>query len=195
MRNRVLLIDNYDSFTFNLRQILVENNCDYTICMNDKFAIGEVEQFNKILISPGPGLPSEAGIISQVIQMYKASKSILGVCLGHQAIAEVFGGELYNFSTVCHGLSVKAKIIDDKDYLFNALPSEIEVGLYHSWAVKEENFPSELKITAISNDGIIMALAHKQYDIKGVQFHPESIMTKFGKQILSNWLNHQLEIF
>ena len=186
---KLLIIDNFDSFTYNLVQIVEELAiADYSIETHDKVDIDMVSKFDKILLTPGPGLPNEHPILEKVIRKYSRSKSILGVCLGHQAIAETFGGELFKQKTVSHGITKKVIINNGGEYLFKGLPKEISVGLYHSWAVSTNNFPNELQITAKSEDGIIMALAHKQYDVKGVQFHPESIMTPFGKQILRNWL-------
>lgn len=190
MNSKILIIDNYDSFTFNLRQIVEEFHYDYAIIKNDKLTIDEIGKYSKILISPGPGVPAQAGLVKKVIKQFASSKSILGICLGHQAIAEVFGGKLYNFSDVCHGISTNVKVIDSEDYLFNSIPQNFDAGLYHSWAVSKKYFPDCLKITAISECDVIMSLSHIKYDVKGVQFHPESIMTKHGKQIISNWLNH-----
>lgn len=186
---KLLIIDNFNSFTYNLVQIVEELAiADYSIETHDKVDMSMVSKFDKILLTPGPGLPNEHPILEKVIRKYCSSKSILGVCLGHQAIAETFGGELFKQKTVSHGFAKKVIIKNDDEYLFKGLPKEIRAGLYHSWAVSPNNFPDELKITAVSEDGVIMALSHKEYDVKGVQFHPESIMTPLGKQILSNWL-------
>ena len=186
---KLLIIDNYDSFTYNLVQ-MIEELCmlNYEVIPHDKINIDEVNRFNKILITPGPGLPEDHPILKKVIGQYASSKSILGVCLGHQAITKAFGGELLRHENVSHGITKKIVIKELSDPLFSNLPIEMSVGLYHSWAVSETNFPSELEITAISEDNVIMALSHKQYDVKGVQFHPESMMTPFGKQLLKNWL-------
>jgi anthranilate synthase component 2 len=165
-----------------------EFHAEYSVIKNDQLNIKDVEQFSEILISPGPGLPAEAGLVKEVISKYASSKKILGVCLGHQAIAEVFGGELYNFPMVRHGVITKVKIVDTTDYLFENFPVEFEAGLYHSWAVSRQNFPDCLKITSVSKDDVIMSLSHIKYDVKGVQFHPESIMTLCGKQLIQNWL-------
>lgn len=187
---KLLIIDNHDSFTYNLVQIVEELGVqNYTVITHNNVRIDEVNKFDKILITPGPGLPDNHPVLETVIQHYAASKSILGVCLGHQAIARAFGGKLYKQDNVSHGIIKKIIIKDLSDYLFTNLPVEMNVGLYHSWAVSETNFPSELKITASSEDGVIMALSHKQYDVKGVQFHPESIMTPLGKSILGNWMS------
>jgi anthranilate synthase component 2 len=188
LKKKILIIDNYDSFTYNLRQIVEEFHAEYSVIKNDQLKIEDVEPFSKILISPGPGLPSEAGLVKEVISKFAFSKNILGVCLGHQAIAEVFGGELYNFPTVHHGVTTKVNILDTTDYLFDNFPSEFEAGLYHSWAISRQNFPNCLKITSVSKDDVIMSLSHVKYDVKGVQFHPESIMTLYGRQLIQNWL-------
>jgi anthranilate synthase component 2 len=187
----ILIIDNYDSFTYNLAQIVEEyGSCHLEIIKNDLLGEVQVSDYDKILISPGPGLPSDIPILANVINKFAPTKSILGVCLGHQAIAEVFGGGLINLSKVSHGISKEIEIIDKNEYLFKKLPEVLQVALYHSWAVTDKNFPEDLKITARSKDGIIMAISHKQYDLKGIQFHPESIMTKVGRQIIYNWLGH-----
>jgi anthranilate synthase component 2 len=165
---------------------------DYRVIVHDKIKTDEVNEFDKILITPGPGLPEDHPILEKVIRQYSPTKSILGICLGHQAIAKSFGGELFRQGNVSHGIAKKIIIKDSADYLFNNLPGEMNVGLYHSWAVSEINFPSELKITAVSEDGINMALSHRRFDVKGVQFHPESIMTKLGKQLLKNWIENRL---
>ena len=186
---KILIIDNYDSFTYNLAQIIEESTlCDFTIKQIDKINTDEVDKYDKIMFSPGPGLPSENILMYEIIDRYKKSKSILGVCLGHQAIAEYFGGTLYNLKKVYHGIKQRIEIIDKDDYLFNNIPNEFYVGLYHSWTVLPDNFPDCLKLTAISSDNIIMALSHKIFDIKGIQFHPESIMTDYGKQLINNWI-------
>ncbi len=188
MKN-ILVIDNYDSFTYNLVHYLEDLNCKVSVLRNDEFDIEEVAKFDKILLSPGPGLPSDAGLLKEVIQKYAASKSILGVCLGQQAIGEVFGGKLTNLEKVYHGVSSKVQIIVNDEPLFNDLENEIEVGRYHSWVISKENFPDDLEITSIDENGEIMSIRHKFYDVKGVQYHPESILTPNGKKILQNWIN------
>lgn len=188
MNRKILIIDNFDSFTYNLRQIVEEFHYDYTIIKNDEVTFDKINKYSKILISPGPGIPEQAGQVKKIIKQFAPSKSILGICLGHQAIAEVFGGRLYNFSEVCHGIATNVKVTDSDDYLFNGLPQSFDAGLYHSWAVSKNNFPDCLKITSISKDDVIMSLSHIEYDVKGVQFHPESIMTKYGRQLIRNWL-------
>jgi len=186
---KLLVIDNFDSFTYNLVQLVEQLSIkDYSVVTHDKVNLDEVDRFDKILLTPGPGLPNEHSIMEKVIKRYFANKSILGVCLGHQAIAQTFGGELFKQNTVSHGITKKVTFSDPEEYLFKGLPKEISVGLYHSWAVSQNSFPEKLKITAVSEDGIVMALSHKHYDVRGVQFHPESILTPLGKDVLKNWL-------
>ncbi len=185
---KILVLDNYDSFTYNLVQYIEEIlDEDIDVYRNDKISLEEVDAYDTIILSPGPGLPSDAGIMPQLIQKYAASKNILGICLGHQAIAEAFGGQLLNLSTVFHGIATDISITA-KDVIFEGIPAQIKVGRYHSWVVKEEGFPKDLEIIALDDANEIMALRHKTYNIKGLQFHPESIMTKEGKQILRNFL-------
>ena len=185
---KVLLIDNYDSFTYNLAQLLDENNlCEYVIIKNDAVKIDEISEFDKILISPGPGIPKDAGKLMQVIDKWHKHIPILGICLGMQAVAEYFGAKLYNLEKAYHGIKIKTQIMDENEILFKDLPENIFTGLYHSWAVYS-NVGKDIKITAISNDDIIMGISHKTYNIKGIQFHPESYMTQFGNKIIKNWL-------
>lgn len=186
---KIVIIDNYDSFTYNLSHLVKEAGAEVTVLRNDQFQMEELERFDKILLSPGPGIPQEAGLLLEVIRNYAGRKPILGVCLGEQAIGEVFGGKLINLSEVYHGIQSPVKIIAD-DYLFNGLPTEIPVGRYHSWVVDNNDFPECLQITAVSQEGYIMALHHKTMDVHGIQFHPESVLTPDGKQIIRNWLNH-----
>ena len=189
---KVLLLDNYDSFTYNLKQLIEQFGVEQLdIIKNDQLEINSVEQYDKIILSPGPGLPADAGLMLDIIKHYGSGKPILGVCLGHHAIAEAFGGKLYNFNQATHGVSRQTKILKG-DSLFQNIPPEFSVGLYHSWAVAEEGFPKNLEIIARSEKGIIMAIRHKIYNIKGVQFHPESIMTPFGKTMLWNWLKEDI---
>ena len=185
---KILVVDNYDSFTFNLVHLLHECGFEPTVWRNDKFELADVEQFDKILLSPGPGIPSEAGLLLDVIKTYAPSKSILGVCLGMQAMAEVFGGNLYNLSYPVHGRATAMQVLDDSERLFDELPQTFNVGRYHSWAVSREGLPDDVKITAKDTEGVIMALRHLQYDVRGVQFHPESVLTEHGKQMIKNWL-------
>jgi anthranilate synthase component 2 len=185
----ILVIDNYDSFTYNLVHLLNQLGLDATVWRNDKFELEQVEQFDKILLSPGPGIPSEAGLLLAVIEKYASTKSILGVCLGQQAIAEVFGGELYNLEKPVHGTATQINILDKEEILFKDLPQQFAVGRYHSWAVKSENLPKELIITAEDEKGVMMALRHQSLDVRGVQFHPESVLTEYGKEMIANWIN------
>ncbi|MEZ4902247.1 MAG: aminodeoxychorismate/anthranilate synthase component II [Spirosomataceae bacterium] len=185
---KILVLDNYDSFVYNLVYILRELNDNVEVHRNDKILLEEVAQYDKILLSPGPGIPSEAGIMQALIQQYAPTKSIMGVCLGHQGIGEVFGASLNNMTDVLHGISDKAIVTDPNERLFQGLPSSFQVGRYHSWTVVGETVPDTMTITAIDEHGQVMALRHKTYDVCGVQFHPESVLTEHGKQMLQNWL-------
>ena len=185
---KVLVIDNYDSFTYNLVHYLKDLDCEVTVVRNDKLILEDVEPFDKIVLSPGPGIPEEAGLLKSIVKKYAATKSILGVCLGQQAIGEVFGGKLINLDTVYHGVATNITISVDDESLFYGLNNEIEVGRYHSWVV-DPDLPEELEATSFDENGQIMSLRHKVYDVKGVQFHPESVLTPNGKQILKNWIN------
>jgi len=187
---KILVIDNYDSFTYNLVHYLQDLNCEVTVYRNDEFDLEEVKNFDKILLSPGPGIPNEAGLLKDVIKTYAPTKSILGVCLGQQAIGEVFGGSLTNLEKVYHGVATKIDIVVNDENLFDSLPKEIEVGRYHSWVVNSEDFPKVLEITSTDENGQIMSLRHKTFDVRGVQFHPESVLTPDGKKILENWVNN-----
>ncbi len=185
---KVVIIDNYDSFTYNLSHLVKELGAEVSVFRNDQFEMSELENFDKIILSPGPGIPSEAGLLLDVIRTYAGQKPILGVCLGHQAIGEAFGGKLTNLSEVFHGVATPAHITVH-DYLFEGLPDTIEIGRYHSWVVDTEGLPECLEITSLSDEGQIMSLRHREYDIRGIQYHPESVLTKSGRQILSNWLS------
>lgn len=185
---RILVLDNYDSFTYNLVYILRELHDDVEVHRNDKISLDEVAQYDKILLSPGPGIPSEAGIMQDLIRTYAPTKSIMGVCLGHQGIGEVFGATLNNMSDVLHGISDKAIVTDPSEPLFQGLPSSFQVGRYHSWTVVGATVPDTMTITAVDENGEVMALHHNTYDVRGVQFHPESVLTEHGKQMLQNWL-------
>lgn len=186
---KILLLDNYDSFTYNLLHILHEFGADVEVHRNDKIRLEEVGHYDKILLSPGPGIPCEAGILLPLIKRYASSKSILGVCLGEQAIAEAFGGELINLQEVHHGVCSDIRVVT-KDPLFEGLTPGFRAGRYHSWVVSKEHVPECLEVTATdSQDGEIMAIRHKEYDVKGIQFHPESVLTPKGKTIIHNWLN------
>ncbi|MEO1030162.1 MAG: aminodeoxychorismate/anthranilate synthase component II [Bacteroidota bacterium] len=186
---KVLVIDNYDSFTYNLVHYLEDLNCEVTVKRNDKLTIEEVDAFDKIVLSPGPGIPDEAGLLKAIIATYAPTKSILGVCLGQQAIGEVFGGTLDNLEHVYHGVATNVTLSVDDDYLFNGLDKSFEVGRYHSWVVSND-LPDSLEATSYDANGQIMSLRHKVYDVKGVQYHPESVLTPNGKQILENWVNN-----
>jgi anthranilate synthase component 2 len=189
MSKKIAVIDNYDSFTYNLVHYLEDLNANVTVYRNDEFELEELAKFDKILLSPGPGIPNEAGLLKDVISKYAATKSILGVCLGQQAIGEVFGGTLTNLDKVFHGVATKVTKSVSDEYLFDAVPNEFEVGRYHSWVVNQDGFPDVLEITSVDENNQIMSLRHKTLDVKGVQFHPESVLTPFGKQILENWVN------
>ena len=185
---KVLVIDNYDSFTYNLVHYLEDLNCDVTVIRNDKLDLDDVKPFDKIVLSPGPGIPDEAGLLKAIIRDYAATKSILGVCLGQQAIGEVFGGSLVNLDEVYHGVATNVTISVDDESLFVGLEKNIEVGRYHSWVVNA-NLPDCLEATSFDENGQVMSLRHKDYDVKGVQYHPESVLTPDGKKILENWVN------
>ena len=185
---KVLVIDNYDSFTYNLVHYLEDLNCDVTVIRNDKLTLEDVKPFNKIVLSPGPGIPDEAGLLKAIIKEYAPTKSILGVCLGQQAIGEVFGGSIINLDEVYHGVATKVSISVEDEYLFDGLEKEIEVGRYHSWVVNA-NLPDCLEATSVDENGQVMSLRHKEFDVKGVQYHPESVLTPDGKKILKNWIN------
>ena len=188
---KTVIIDNYDSFTYNLAHLVKELGAEVDVLRNDCFTLDELEAYDKIILSPGPGIPEEAGLLLDVIRTYAGRKPILGVCLGEQAIGQVFGGKLTNLSEVFDGVQTNIVIsapLITPDPLFSGLPAEIPVGRYHSWVVDTENFPEDLAITALSPEGQIMALKHRTFDIHGIQFHPESVLTPDGKTILKNWL-------
>jgi len=200
---RILVFDNYDSFTYNLVHLverILHEKVD--VHRNDQVPLEKVKEYDKIILSPGPGIPEEAGLLLPLIKEYASSKSILGVCLGHQAVGEAFGGKLINLSEVYHGVATPVRLVNRESgvgrnnaslithhALFEGLPEEFEVGRYHSWIVSEENFPEELEVTARDENNFIMALQHKTYDVQGVQFHPESVLTPKGELILRNWLD------
>jgi len=186
---KILVLDNYDSFVYNLVHYLREMDHEPVVYRNDKITLEEVAPFDKILLSPGPGVPSEAGIMPRLLQTYAATKSILGVCLGHQAIGEAFGGTLENMTDVLHGIATPALVQKTDERLFRGLPAQFNTGRYHSWTVVPDTLPDSLEVTAVDDRGRIMALAHKTHDVRGVQFHPESILTEHGKKMLANWIN------
>lgn len=197
---KILVFDNYDSFTYNLVHLVeMITHAKVSVFRNDELPLEKIREYDKIILSPGPGIPSEAGLLLPLIAEYASTKSILGVCLGHQAIGEAFGGSLINLSTVYHGVATKIELINGalmdssasgffKSRLFRDLPGHIEVGRYHSWIVSDNNFPEELEVTARDENNYIMALQHRRYDVQGVQFHPESVLTPDGEKILRNWL-------
>jgi anthranilate synthase component 2 len=184
---KIALIDNYDSFTFNLVHYLEDLNCKVIVFRNDEFELEELKDFEAILLSPGPGIPSESGLLLEVIKTYASTKKILGICLGHQAIGEVFGAKLRNLPKVHHGV-FDTITQTGTDSLFNTLPQQLQVGRYHSWVIDSLNFPESLEITSTTDNGEIMSIRHKNFNVKGIQFHPESILTPTGKTILSNWI-------
>ncbi len=186
---KILILDNYDSFTYNLVHYLnemVDEPVD--VIRNDKISLEEIDKYTHILLSPGPGVPDEAGIMKDLIQTYGETKSIFGVCLGMQAIGEIYGGTLVNLDKVYHGLSLPATVISKEDITFRGIPQKFQVGRYHSWVIHTNNFPDVLEITAVDDEGRVMALRHKEFNVRGVQFHPESILTEYGKKMLENWL-------
>lgn len=184
----VLVIDNYDSFVYNLVRYLEDLDCRVTVKRNDEIELDEVEQFEKILLSPGPGIPAEAGKLPELISRYAETKSMFGVCLGQQAIGEAFGADLENLSEVFHGVATPISVCVGDEPIFAGLPDRFEVGRYHSWVVDSQGFPSSLEVTARDDDGNIMALRHREFDVRGVQFHPESILTPHGRQMITNWV-------
>ena len=189
---KILMIDNYDSFTYNLVHMFEAlDGVTVKVVRNDQFTMNEVAEYSKIVLSPGPGIPSEAGLMPEVVRRFSPSKSILGVCLGHQCIGEVFGGTLHNLSSPVHGKATAARVVDPSEPLFKGLPEQLTVGRYHSWVVATEGFPESLTVTAVDDNGQIMALRHKQFDVRGVQFHPESILTLQGREILENWIKYE----
>ncbi len=186
---KLLILDNYDSFTYNLvfmiRELGFEN---IKVVRNDQIELEEVDHFDKILLSPGPGLPNTAGIMQKLIASYAPSKSILGICLGHQGIGEVFGAKLFNLSKVLHGVAGNMVVVEPSEILFADLPANFKATHYHSWAIKSENLPADLNVTIRNDDEMIMGISHVKYDVKGLQFHPESVLTEHGSKMLNNWL-------
>ncbi|HEY6161282.1 MAG TPA: aminodeoxychorismate/anthranilate synthase component II [Bacteroidia bacterium] len=186
---KILVFDNYDSFTYNLVHYVEQvSKARVDVFRNDKIALKEINKYDKILLSPGPGVPKEAGILMDVIERYAPSKSIFGVCLGQQAIGEVFGGKLVNLDSVYHGVATQMRVIKD-DILFKGIPKKFMAGRYHSWVVDEKKFPAQLEITVKDANGFVMGLRHKKYDVRGVQFHPESVLTEYGLDMIRNWVN------
>lgn len=186
-RTKILVIDNYDSFVYNLVHYLEELDCEVTVKRNDRLSLEEVEDYDKILLSPGPGIPEEAGLLKPIIETYAASKPIFGVCLGMQAIGEVFGGRLNNLDKVYHGVATKIDVCVDDEYLYKDLAQELQVGRYHSWVV-DNQLPDVLQATSYDEKNEIMSLRHRDFDVRGVQFHPESVLTPEGKKMIQNWV-------
>lgn len=184
---KIALIDNYDSFTYNLSHLLKALGAGVSVFRNDRFVVEELSAYDKIMLSPGPGIPEEAGLLMEVIGRYAGRKPILGICLGEQAIGQYFGGRLLNLAEVFHGVQTSCRIVAD-DYLFRGLPEEVAVGRYHSWVVDAETLPEVLEATAVSAEGQVMALRHRTFDVRGIQFHPESVLTPEGGRMIANWL-------
>ena len=187
MKTKIVIIDNYDSFTYNLSHLVKELGAEVTVVRNDQFELSDLEPYDKIILSPGPGIPSEAGLLLDVIRTYAGRKPILGICLGHQAIGEAFGGQLENLSDVFHGVATPCHIVVD-DPIFSGIERDITVGRYHSWVVSNDGLPDCIEVTALSDEGQIMALRHRELNVRGIQFHPESVLTPDGKKMLQNWL-------
>jgi anthranilate synthase component 2 len=192
---KILVFDNYDSFTYNLVHLVEKiTNEKVDVFRNDQIALDDVNAYDKIILSPGPGIPEEAGLLLPLIKKYAATKSILGVCLGHQAIGQSFGGTLKNLDKVYHGIATKINILNEQAPILKGLGKEVEVGRYHSWIVDKENFPADLEITAVDDNGYVMALQHTTYDVQGVQFHPESVLTPLGEKMMRNWLGDSYKL-
>jgi len=188
---KILVIDNYDSFTYNLVHAIKKiSGLPVDVYRNDEISLDEIEKYDKIVLSPGPGIPEEAGLLLDIIKTFAPKKSILGVCLGHQAIGEAFGGKLHNMNRVIHGMATSIKLTENKSVLFTGLPEIFDAGRYHSWIVKKEDLPDCFEITSFDDEGRIMSMKHKEYDVEGVQFHPESVLTPEGEKIIENWLKH-----
>ncbi len=187
---KILVIDNYDSFVYNLVHIIRELGYQPEVFRNDKITLEDVAKYDKILLSPGPGIPEEAGMMPEIIQKYAPHKSILGICLGHQAIGEAFGGALLNLPEVLHGISSVAEVIDPEEMLFEGIPTHFKIAHYHSWVVQEPSIKGKLIVTARDTQGNLMGIRHPEYDVHGLQFHPESVLTEYGKEIMHNWLKN-----
>ena len=192
---KILVLDNYDSFTFNLVQYIeriLQQKVD--VFRNDQITLDEVEAYDAIILSPGPGVPSKAGIMPELIKRYAPTKPILGVCLGHQAIGEAFSGALENLTKVYHGIETPVEVVDESEVLFKGIPTVFQAGRYHSWVVRKEELPEAFIVTAVDEQGIVMAMRHKEYNVRGVQFHPESIMTEHGMRMLENFFEHCVHV-
>lgn len=187
---KVLVIDNFDSFVYNLVHYLEESGAEVVVRNNREVDLEEIEKFHKILLSPGPGIPSEAGKLIEIINKFSPTKSIFGVCLGQQAIGEAFGGKLENLNKVYHGEATKVSVLVNDEILFQSIPKEFEAGRYHSWVVSKDDFPEELEVISVDENGQIMSLRHRKFDVRAVQFHPESILTPFGMKMIQNWLDN-----
>ncbi len=186
---RIVVIDNYDSFTYNLVHAIKKiTGQPVDVFRNDEITLEQLKKYDKIVLSPGPGIPEEAGLLLDIIKEFSPVKSILGVCLGHQAIGEAFGGKIHNMKRVLHGIATPVELTQNSSVLFNGLPQSFDVGRYHSWIVEKENLPECFNVTSYDNNGMIMSIKHKEYDVEGVQFHPESVLTPLGEKILENWL-------
>ncbi len=186
---KIVVIDNYDSFTYNLVHAIKKiSGQPVDVFRNDQIELTDLEKYDKIVLSPGPGIPEEAGLLLDIIKLYASTKSMLGVCLGHQAIGEAFGGKLHNMKRVLHGIATPVELTKNKSVLFDGLPNHFDVGRYHSWIVQDENLPACFEVTSYDNDGFIMSMKHKEFDVEGVQFHPESVLTPLGERIIENWL-------
>lgn len=191
MKMKILVLDNYDSFTYNLVQYIERvEGMEVDVRRNDQITLDEIDPYDKIVISPGPGIPVEAGITLDLIRRFGAEKSILGVCLGHQAIAEAYGGSLRNLERVYHGMMGQMRQVVTGDYLMEGVPVDFDAGRYHSWVVERTTLPGELEITVENDEGVIMALRHRVHDVRGVQFHPESVLTEYGGKMILNWLRY-----
>jgi anthranilate synthase component II len=187
---KILVIDNYDSFTYNLVHAIKKiSGLEVDVFRNDEIKLEDIDRYDKIVLSPGPGLPEEAGLLLDIIKTYAPTKSILGVCLGHQAIGEAFGGKLHNMNRVIHGMATPVTLTSVRSNLFNGLPETFDAGRYHSWIVQKENLPDCFEITSCDDDGRIMSMKHREFNVEGVQFHPESVLTPMGEKIIENWLN------
>ncbi|WP_297091593.1 aminodeoxychorismate/anthranilate synthase component II [uncultured Draconibacterium sp.] len=186
---KILVIDNYDSFTYNLVHAIKKISGEQVdVFRNDEITLEEIDKYDKIVLSPGPGIPEEAGLLLDIIKAYAPTKSMLGVCLGHQAIGEAFGGTLHNMNRVLHGIATPVKLTAKKSLLFTDLPESFDVGRYHSWIVKDEQLPECFEVTSYDEDGLVMSMQHKEYDVQSVQFHPESVLTPLGEKMIENWL-------
>ena len=186
---KIVVIDNYDSFTYNLVHAIKKiSGLPVDVFRNDEIAMSELEKYDKIVLSPGPGIPEEAGLLLDIIREFGPKKSMLGVCLGHQAIGEAFGGKLHNMKKVLHGIATPVQLTENKSELFNGLPDTFDVGRYHSWIVEKDSLPACFEVTSYDNEGFIMSMKHKDFDVEGVQFHPESVLTPLGEEMIRNWL-------